>query len=144
MSKAELLNRLKKALAGGRLDFDDVVAKARTGEVQFHEVDSAVGVTSIGVSGPFKTCYVLAVAGRLSAVPALNAKVEEYAKASGCQVIEMQGRPGWSRVHSKVADGYGPSTVIFRKSLEITSHGRVTATGNHHANPESRIAGLGG
>jgi hypothetical protein len=118
MSKDELLRRLKKALAGGRLDFDAVVEKARAGEMQFWEVPGAVGVTSIGVSGRYKTCYVVAVAGRMAAIPELNAKVETFARSAGCQCIEMDGRPGWTRVHNKLADGYGPSTVKFRKLLE--------------------------
>jgi hypothetical protein len=118
ISKDELLRRLKKALEGGRLDFDEVVAKARKGEMQIWEVPGAVGVTSIGVSGRFKTCYVIAVAGRMAAIPDLNATVEAFARSTGCQCIEMDGRPGWTRVHNKLADGYGPSTVKFRKLLE--------------------------
>lgn len=118
ISKADLLKRLKKALKGGRLDFDAVVAQARKGAMQVWEVPGAVGITSIGVSGPFKTCYVVAVAGRMAAIPDLCAKVEEFARNCGCQVVEMDGRPGWTRVHNKLADGYGPSTVKFRKMLE--------------------------
>ena len=118
ISKDELLRRLKKALAGGRLDFEAVVQKARDGEVQFHEVSGAVGITSLQVSGAYRTCYVVAVAGRMAAIADLNAKVEGFARENGCQVIEMDGRPGWQRVHNKIADGYGPSTVKFRKLLE--------------------------
>lgn len=113
------MRRLKRALAGGRLDFDAVVERARAGEVQFHEVPGAVGVTSITVSGPYRTCYVVAVAGRMAAVPDLERKIGDFARLNGCQAIEMDGRPGWSRVYSKIADGYGPSTVKFRKMLEI-------------------------
>lgn len=119
MCEAELLERLKKALRLARLDFHAVVEKARAGEVQFHEVPGAVGITALTVSGEFKTCYVVAVAGKLSAMAALESKVEAFARANGCQVIEMDGRPGWKRSHDKIADGYDLSTVKFRKLLEF-------------------------
>lgn len=118
MSADKLRKKLIRALEGGRLDFDDVVAKARTGEMQFHEVPGAVGVTTIGVSGPFRTCYCLAVAGERLSLPALERKIVAFARSSACQVLEANGRRGWTRIHSKLADGYTPSTVQFRKTLE--------------------------
>lgn len=101
-----------------RLDFDEVVAKARAGEVQFHEVAGAVGVTSINVSGPYRTCYCLAVAGERAGLSELERTIERFARESNCQALEADGRPGWIRVHRALAEGYKPIAVKFRKTLE--------------------------
>lgn len=99
------------------MDFRATVEQARRGELQFIEVPGAVAVTKLETSGDFGTCYVLAVAGDLSKIEALNAKIEEHARAAGCNCIEMQGRPGWSRVYQRFP-GYRPVAVTYRKDLE--------------------------
>jgi hypothetical protein len=115
---AAKLRKLRKALEFARLDFNEVCRMARAGEAQFHEVGASVGITHIGVSGPFRTCYCLAVAGEYADLPALERTIEKFARENGCQAIETTGRRGWERVHAKLADGYAISAVKFRKILE--------------------------
>lgn len=118
MSAVDLSPLLRKALRLARLDFETVLEKARAGEVQFHEVKGAVGLTSISVSGPYRTCYCLAVAGERSGLSELERTIERFARESHCQAIEADGRPGWVRLHRSLADGYKPTAVKFRKTLE--------------------------
>lgn len=118
ISAGELLLRLRKALALARLDFDDVMARCRSGHMQFHDVPGAVGITSISVSGPYRTCYCHAVAGTYASLPALERVIDEFARQANCQVLEADGRPGWRRAHKTLATGYAHSAVKFRKNLE--------------------------
>lgn len=111
------LERLRKALALARLDFDDMAAKCRDGQYQFHDSLDACAVTTIGVSGGYVTCYVMAVAGDLAGVPELAQRIEDFARAAGCQVIEMDGRAGWGRVYKKLARDYFQVAVKYRKEL---------------------------
>lgn len=111
------LERLRKALTRSRLDFDDIVGRCRDGRCQFHDTERACAVTAIHASGDFLTCYVVAVAGVLAGVPGLAEQIEAFARRSGCQTIEMDGRFGWSRVYRELADGFKPVSIKYRKAL---------------------------
>lgn len=113
------LERLKAAFARARVDFDEVLPKLRSGEYQFLEVGNACAVTHIGVSGAFRTLYVLAVAGELADVPALGIRIEEFGRQHGCDCLETDGRLGFERVLQQFrADrGYKPVSVKYRKDL---------------------------
>lgn len=112
------LARLRAALEMARLDFDETLAKARAGEVQFHETEDAVAVTALTTSGPYRTCFVVALAGVMSGVSELGAKVEAFAREHGCDMIELDGRPGWERMFDKVSTGYVPILTKYRKRLD--------------------------
>jgi hypothetical protein len=113
------LARLKKAFARARVDFAEVIPKLRSGEYQFLEVGNACAVTHIGISGAFRTLYVLAVAGELADVPALAIRIEEFGRHMGCQALETDGRLGFERVleQFRAARGYKPVSVKYRKEL---------------------------
>lgn len=113
----DLLPKLRRALRRARLDFGEVVEKARRGEVQFLEVEGAVAITALTSSGSYRTCHVIAIAGDLSTMPALDAKVEEWARTNGCQAVEADGRLGWSRI-APPSPGYAAVGVKYRKLLE--------------------------
>lgn len=113
----DVLLKLRRALSRARLDFAAVVQKARDGEVQIIEVPGAVAITALCTSGPFKTCQIVAVAGDLSRMAELDAKVTAWARSNGCQAIETEARRGWSRI-APPAPGYEPIAIKYRKTLE--------------------------
>lgn len=119
MPEQDKLRKLKKALIGGRLDFDEVVEKLRNGEMQWHEFGEACGITVISVSGRFKTLYVVAVAGSIEDVPGLGHVFELFGKAMGCQAIEADGRLGFKSLFEDVgrSRGYKQISVKYRKDL---------------------------
>jgi hypothetical protein len=116
---AERINRLKKACAYGRVDFEAVQQKMKHGEYQFHEAGNACALTHIGVSGAYRTLYVDTVSGDILDVPALTALVEDFGRAMKCQVIETDGRLGWDRYFRQTskAQGYRKVAVKYRKDL---------------------------
>jgi hypothetical protein len=111
------LQQIKDACAAARLDWDAILDNAREGGVQFHETARSVAVTCITTSGPFKTCFVVVVAGELDDMADLEAKVERFARANECQCIEADARPGWSRIRPP-AEGYKQVAIKYRKNLE--------------------------
>lgn len=117
LSGEEKLKRVLKACIRARLDFWELVEKAKTGETQFHEVPGAVGVTSLLVSGPYKTCYILVVGGTLQGVKELAGKIEEFARDTGCRYLQTTGRPGFARVYEELATGYRPKATLYEKIL---------------------------
>jgi hypothetical protein len=117
VGELELLRRVRRAITDARLDWVSVVDAAQRGECQFLQVDGAVAITALVSSGPFKTCQIMAVAGDLSTMAALDAKVEEWARENGCQAIETVGRKGWSRIPPP-APGFEVVGVKYRKTLE--------------------------
>jgi hypothetical protein len=54
----------------------------------------------------------------MAGVPEIEAVVEDYAKKSGCQSIEMDARSGWSRSNVPVELGYKPVLTKYRKELD--------------------------
>lgn len=117
MDNSRLWPFLAQTLRDAMLDPAELLEKAKTGEVQILEVEGAVAITALTSSGPFRHCNVIAVAGTLSTMPTLDAKVEEFARANGCSSIETAGRAGWTRVKPP-APGYKVVGVKYRKVLE--------------------------
>lgn len=119
MSEDDKLRKLRIALEKGRQDFDEVVAKLRAGELQFHDSPGACAITHIGVSGAYKTLYVMAMAGELDAVAALGSRLEEFGKEQGCSSLEVDGRPGFKELYERngLARGYRMVSVKYRKEL---------------------------
>lgn len=76
----------------------------------------AVAITSLEV-GDVKRCVLRAAAGEdmaAWAAPGMRA-IEAWARAEGCQGMEFNGRPGWTRALWRL--GYRPAFVICRKDL---------------------------
>lgn len=119
MPVSDKLPKLKAALDRARLDFAETVEKLRTGELQFHDDPDACAITHIGVSGVFRTLYVVAMAGDLAAVPALGKRLEDFAREHGCQAIETDGRTGFQKLYEALGygDGYRIVSVKYRKEL---------------------------
>ena len=118
MPVTDKLGRLREALALARLDFDAVIQKCRRGELQFHDTQQACAITAITTSGPHKTCHVVALAGSMAGVEEVEAVVAAYAKKSGCDAIEADGREGWSRSTVPGLLGYKPVLVKYIKELD--------------------------
>lgn len=99
------------------MDFDVVIEKCRTGEFQFHDMPDACAVTHIGVSGQYRTLYVLAAAGELDALPALAEKLMAFGREHGCGDIETEGRLGFDPICDKICPGAKKISVRYRKEL---------------------------
>lgn len=111
------LDRLRKACVRARLDLYELIEKARRGEVQFHEVPQAVGVTALMTSGPYSVCYILVVGGTLDGVRELAVIIEDFARKADCKYLQTTGRIGFSRVFEELADGYKPKATLYEKVL---------------------------
>lgn len=119
ISEDEKRARLTRALKKGLHDPARVMEMLRTGELQFHDREDACAITHIGVSGPYKNLYVMAMAGEIEAVVALGIELEDYARACGCTSIEADGRPGFRALYEQLGRdrGYNMVSIRYRKEL---------------------------
>lgn len=93
MPNEEKLRLLKKACRRGRFDFDETIQKCRDGRNQFWDIDNAVAVTTLLVSGETRTCFIVAMAGTLDGMKAMDDMIEEWAKGQGCDFVRACIRP---------------------------------------------------
>lgn len=117
MDEATKIARLREACERGMTDFDEMVEACREGRAQCHEVEDAVGFTSVTVSGPHKVCHILGVAGDLAGLRKLAAAIEEFALSSGCNALYTVGRPGFEKVYESLATGFKPVGTAYQKVL---------------------------
>jgi hypothetical protein len=115
MQEPERVARLRQACRRGRLDLDDMIEKARRGEVQIHDTPDACGITALQVSAGVKICYIMAVGGSLSGLSDLDALIEKFAREHGCQIIQTIGRRGWGQVNKQY--GFKPVAIMYEKKL---------------------------
>lgn len=119
MSKDELIRKLQAACNRSLVDFPTLIDQCRDGRAQFHEVEDAVGVTSLETSPWQKTCYIIVAAGSLAGLRALNLKIEEFAKSNNCQAIRTVGRRGFEKKYQSISEGYSIVGMIYEKKLEV-------------------------
>ena len=74
---------------------------------------AAALVTKINLYPRQKRCVLFLSAGELKAHLRHLPEVEAWAKAQGCDVVELNGRPGWERV----MPGYRRALVTLEKDL---------------------------
>lgn len=120
LDDAVKLARMRKACRRGRYDFDEIVADCRAGRAQLLETPNAVAVTSLLVSGPYRVCYVILVAGTLEGVAEMGHVIEQHARNAGCQYIRTVGRPGFSKKAPDIDPSYidyKPVGIMYEKEV---------------------------
>jgi hypothetical protein len=108
------LARLIKACKKSRLDFIQLLNDCKNGAAQFHDSEEACAITTLHVSGQHKVCYVVALGGTLTGARELLPQIEEFARSSGCQVVQGTCRPGVDGVDSQ---GYRAIATVYEKTL---------------------------
>jgi len=74
----------------------------------------AAAITSLGIVNDEKTCTIVACGGEdLSCFGHFVKDLEQFARAEGCTVVRINGRPGWKRALT----GYDLQSVVLRKEL---------------------------
>jgi hypothetical protein len=103
MDNATMRARFQKALdVGGNVyEIEDIVAGIKTGEFQAFSSEDAFVVTEIRVFPRKKVLSVVAAAGSLPAVMALQPQFTRFAIEQGCSSLFTSGRLGWQRVLPK-------------------------------------------
>ena len=117
MGESLKTQRLKKACQRARLDFNVLIQQCRDGEAQFFDNPHACAITSIGMSGAYKTLYVMVAGGTLNGLRALNDEIDKFARDMGCQAIQTNGRLGFQKPAEKDPQGYKPIAVVYEKVL---------------------------
>lgn len=95
--------------------FRDVVDYLLSGRAVLWSDTEAVVVACIHTMPQGKSCSVWLAGGDLAQCDAIAPLVIDYARASGCKVVEIHGRPGWQRVLQK----HGPITRSASLSMRI-------------------------
>lgn len=109
--------KVEKALRCGNntYDFDDIMNALRTGNMQGHVVGDTWAITQVHEWPQRRSVNVLFVIGNLVDVPALEAKVVEWAKSIGASFLTATAaRGGWAPF---VLDGWKPSGIIYSKEI---------------------------
>lgn len=91
--KVDILKALE--YAGGKRDFDALVAQVVRGEVHLYPLPNSVIMAEI-IRGAGKDIYHLfVVAGDLDEILAADEFLREQARANYCDVLALSGRRGW-------------------------------------------------
>jgi hypothetical protein len=100
--RGRLVRQLEEALAigGGLMTASDVIGMAQEGKMQiWHDTaDRALAVTQLLTFPRARTLDIVAVAGDLRAVLALEPQLEAFARRHGAAAMTAHGRPAWGRV----------------------------------------------
>jgi hypothetical protein len=117
--RRQLLARLNDALsdpaAGNFYTFDDLVELARARRVQIHHRNQAIAVTEILTHPQGVELNLIACAGTLRDVLALEPDIEELARAHDARRMVTHGRPAWRRIAERL--GWYPSSLQFVKPI---------------------------
>jgi hypothetical protein len=115
--RQRLVAQLNQVLtdAGGNTTLDDLIQQAREGRVQIWSRGNSLAVTEL-LAFPQKTqLNVIAAAGKLTEIQAMEAEIEAFARAHGAASMVTHGRSAWARVGRRT--GWVPVAMRFVKSL---------------------------
>lgn len=118
LNPEQLAARLQKSLDEGRnfYDIQDVIAKVKSGEWQWHENGSGHCITQVSVNKKGqKILQGKFIFGNLEDVMAMSDRIDDFARSEGCVEFTMDGRFGWSKVLKKY--GWQVAGVIMSKEL---------------------------
>jgi hypothetical protein len=121
--RLKLVQQLNQELieGGGLLTLDDLTELARANRVQIWTRGDSLVATEI-IDYPQKAVMnVIVAAGRLKDILALEADIEEFARAQGAAAMVTHGRAAWGRVGRRT--GWLPVAMRFVKPLPPRTNG---------------------
>lgn len=106
------------AYTGEAVTWDDIVEGVSAGTLQFWPGARSAIITEIAapVRAP-KRLQVLFAGGDLTDIESLAPAVEAWARAQGCRVLHLYGRPGWERSFLTRDAGWTKKLVVLEKEL---------------------------
>lgn len=118
-ARRKLLAQLNDALAdaGSLYTFDDLVELARQRLVQVHQREDlqAIALTELRDHPGGKELNVIAAAGKLRDVLALEPELEALAREEGAVRMVSHGRPAWRPLAAKL--GWHPVSLQYVKPI---------------------------
>lgn len=116
MTPDQKLERIKKALdRSGSHHWSDVRALLEKGECQIFDGEHGVWITEIRQAPRARALHCWIVAGELPGVMSMQAAVEKYALAHGCQKITAGVRKGWRYIAREY--GWKETGLMIEKDL---------------------------
>ena len=91
----------------------DILECLQSGAYQGWEHDGSYAVTRIIDYPNYRVCRIIYAGGKMDDASPILEAIESWALQAGCRAVEIQGRPGWSRL-----PGYERYSVISRKEIE--------------------------
>lgn len=124
----------------GLYTFRDVVDYLLSGRVHLWSDTKAAVVTCIHELPQGKSCTIWLAGGDLDQCLDIETKIVEYAREQGCKVVEIHGRPGWSRVLKE--RGYRAPKVTLCKRIDYAPAAEpLPSPGDRVAAPVEPAAG---
>jgi len=112
--------KMEKALkcAGNLFDLNDIKNALQTGHMQGHVVGDSWAITQIHDWPQRRSVNILFVVGDKEDLPELHARVEEWAKNVGADLMTAYGREGWEEyLGSNMGKGWRKSSIVYSKDL---------------------------
>ena len=91
----------------------DILLGLNSGQMQLWEFEKSCGVTLIQDYPRCRVLCLFVAAGDLQDILSHEEEITEFARDVGCELLEVCGRPGWS----KVAPGFKLRTMTLCKRI---------------------------
>jgi len=97
ITDAAMMRKMARALrqCNNLFDLTDISNNLRSGNMQGHVVNDTWAITQVHDWPKRRSINVVVVVGNLEDSVALEAKIEEWAKGLGANLLTGIGRPGW-------------------------------------------------
>lgn len=99
--------------SGGTHSIDDVYQACVVGEAQLHPLEKSCIITEVVDYPSLTVCRIWLAGGELDELVEAEKFIAVWAKAQGCDAMEINGRKGWQR---QLKD-YTATSVILTKDL---------------------------
>ena len=99
--------------SGGTHSIDDVYLACAVGEAQLHPLEKSCIITEVVDYPSLTVCRIWLAGGDLDELMQAEKSIAVWAKAQGCDAMEINGRMGWKR---KLKD-YKATSVVLTKDL---------------------------
>ncbi len=99
--------------SGGTHSIEDVYLACATGEAQLHPLEKSCIITEVVDYPSLTVCRIWLAGGDLDELVEAEKSIAVWAKAQGCDAMEINGRKGWQR---QLKD-YTATSVVLTKDL---------------------------
>ena len=99
--------------SGGTHSIEDVYLACAIGEAQLHPLEKSCIITEVVDYPSLTVCRIWLAGGDLDELVEAEKSIAVWAKAQGCDAMEINGRKGWQR---QLKD-YTATSVVLTKEL---------------------------